>query len=538
MKFKSIALFLLLTQGLFAQSLQEGLVALDYNRYEQARNIFIKLTETEPTNGLNYYYLGQAYINLYKTDLAREAFSKGVNIDPNNPANYAGLGRLLLDDEKPAEAKVQFDKAITFGRAKDGRYKDVQSLVYTADAMSSADNKQLDEALKLINIALESNKKTYDMYIVAGDVYLELNDGGKSASMYEKAIDLEKSNPKAYVKVSEIWLRVKNAEATYTALKQATDLNSNYAPALKALAEYYYQTKNFEKAKTTFTKYLENSEPSLANKQRFARILYRSKEYKDALELINEILLVDKSDLYLYRLAAYCYYEQGVSIKDKDSATQLFTKGVELLNNFVKNIDPAKVISNDYEYLGKLYSRIPGNDSISIYYISKAIETDPTKLELIKEAANIYYKLKRFNEAVTYFEKYMSTASKITLVDYQLLGLSAYYSGQYNKCDSAYIKILEIKPDYTDGYYWRGLANSSLDPDYKETKAKENYEKFVSLAEATPEKYTSKLVVAYDYLGSYAITKDDNKLGKEYYLKVIKVDPKNQRALEILSQLK
>ena len=124
MKFKSIALFLLLTQGLFAQSLQEGLVALDYNRYEQARNIFIKLTETEPTNGLNYYYLGQAYINLYKTDLAREAFTKGVNIDPNNPANYAGLGRLLLDDEKPNEAKLQFDKAITFGRAKDGRYKE------------------------------------------------------------------------------------------------------------------------------------------------------------------------------------------------------------------------------------------------------------------------------------------------------------------------------------------------------------------------------------------------------------------------------
>jgi tetratricopeptide (TPR) repeat protein len=518
----------------FAQTINDGLQALDFERYEHARGIFTTLTQTEPANGANYYYLGQAYLNLYKTDSAAWAYNNGLKADPNNVMNYVGLGELALADEKKADAKIQFDKALSFSKAKDGRIKDINALRMVAAAMVSTDTKMVDEAVGYIEQALEIDKKNYDVLITAGDVYLEKNEGGKAATMYENAISIQKNNPKAYTKVSNIWLRVRNAEATKNELDRALAIDPNYAPALKNLAEFYSQSKQYVKAKETFVKYLQNSESSSANKARYARILFRNKEYAEVLNVILDLQQTDKSDVYLFRLAGYSYYEVGNETKD----TSKFRPGVDALEYFMITIDPKKILSNDYEYLGKLYSRIPGKDSLAVLNIAKAIETDPNKVELLKEAGMIYNKLKRFDQAIEYFEKYISVAPKVQLVDYQLLGLASYYGKQYPKADSAFAKILELKPDYVDGYYWRGAIAAQIDPTFKTPVAKDFYEKYLSLAEPTPDKYKKNLITVYNNMGYIYIQADNNAKAKEYYNKALELDPENKNAKEMLKQMK
>jgi tetratricopeptide (TPR) repeat protein len=518
----------------FAQTLSDGLQALDFERYENARNIFTTLTQQAPTNATNYYYLGQAYLNLYKLDSAAWAYNNGLKADPNNITNYVGMGELALANENVPEAKAQFEKALSFSKGKDGKSKDINALTMVAGAMVSTETKLVDEAVALIEQALEIDKKNYDVLITAGDVYLEKNDGGKAATMYENAISLQKNNPKAYTKVSGIWLRVKNAEATKTELDRALAIDPNYAPALKNLAEFYSQSKQYVKAKETFVKYLQNSEASSANKARFARILFRNKEYAEALNVITDLQTTDKSDLYLFRLAGYSYYEVGVEAKD----TSKFRPGVVSLEYFMANVDPKKILSNDYEYLGKLYSRIPDKDSLAVMYISKAIEMDPNKTELVKEAGMIFNKLRRFDQAIVYFERYIATTPKVQLVDYQLLGLASYYAKQYPKADSAFAKILELKPDYVDGYYWRGAIAAQMDPQFKTSIAKDFYEKYMSLAEPTPDKYKKNLINVYNNMGYIYIQADNNTKAKEFYNKVLALDPANQNAKDMLKQLK
>lgn len=526
------ALFILQVQ---AQSMTDGLLALDCEKYERARNIFTQITEKEPANGLAFYYLGQAYIQLLKPEMARETFQKGIIAEPNNPANYAGAGQMMLEEGKVTEAKQQFEKALGFSRTKDGRYKDVNAIRFVADAMISAENNKLtDDAVALIEAGLEVTKKTYDFYITAGDVYIEKNDGGKSATNYEKAAAMEKNNPKALVRVAYIWLKVRNAEATLNELNKVKDLDSNYAPGLKAYSEYYYLTRQFEKAKQTYARYLENSERSMANQSRFVRILFRTKEYKSTLALINELLASDKSDIYLYRMGGYSCYEIGNEMKD----TNYYRQGINMMSEFMKRVDPGKVLSNDYEYMGKLYSRMPGNDSLATYYIEKALETDPNKTELYKEAAIIYQKLKKFDKAVNCLETYIQNTSKVTAADYYLLGLNSYFSARYTKSDSAFARVNELKPDYADAYYWRGNCNAAMDPDYKDTLARYNYERYISLTESQPEKYKKNLIVSYEFLGSFAIQKDDTKAAKLYFNKIVAIDPQNTRAKDILKQLK
>lgn len=535
-KLSVVVLMAISSMATFAQTITDGLRALDFEQYEKARGIFTTLTQQEPTKGANFYYLGQAQWNLYKENEARAAYTAGIAAEPTNPMNHAGLGELALANDKIDEAKVHFEKALSFNRAKDGRYKDINALIFVANAMISTDTKLTTEAVKLADAAVELDKKNYEALITTGDVYLEKDpsNAGPAAVMYENAIALQKNNPKAYTRVSNIWLRVKNAEATKSALDRALEIDPNYAPALKNLAEYYSLSKQYAKAKETFEKYLQNSEPSNANKARFARILFRNKEYGEALNIITELQQTDKSDLYLFRLAGYSYYEVGNETKD----TSKFQPGINALEFFMANIDAKKILSNDYEYLGKLYSRIKGQDSLAILYINKAVEMDPNKIELVKETAMIYYKLKHFDQAVVNFEKYIAATPKVLLVDYQILGLAAYYGKEYAKSDSAYAKLLELKPDYADGYYWRGAIAAGLDPNFKTTAAKDFWEKYLSLTEATPEKYKKNLISTYNNLGVYYIQTDNNAKAKEYYNKTLTLDPDNKEAKERLKQLK
>lgn len=536
-KIKLLTLFVLTSPVLFAQTLQDGVQAIDYDKFEQAKSIFTQLTQKEPTNGLNFYYLGIAQINLFNPTAAREAFTNGVAADPNQAANYAGLGRLLLEEGKTAEARAQFDKALSISRDKSGRIKDVNAVIVVAAAMIAPDNKLTDEAIKLVDVAIENEKKpNYDLLVIAGDVYLEKNEAGKAASLYEKAIALQDKNPKAYVRVSEIWLRVRNAEATRTELDRAIAINPDYAPALKAQAEYYYLTRQFDKAKSTYEKYLSNSEPSLANKQRFARMLFRAKDYQNAVPVIDEIFTTDQSDIYLYRLKGYSMFELSTTEKDSLMVIKLINGSIDAINTFIKKIAADKVIGSDYEYLGKAYVKL-GNDSLAILNFNKAVEVDPTKIELYREAGMAFYKMKKMQEASRFLTLLVS-GGNATMVDYQILGLSSIYSGQYAQADEAFATILTQKADYADGYYWRGVANASLDPEYKLETAKTNYEQFIALAEATPDKNKTKLINSYEYMGSYYIYKDQNKLAKEYFNKILAIDPTNKKAMDVLKQIK
>lgn len=516
-----------------AQTLQDGLRALDFDKYESARNIFTSLTKTAPADGDNWYYLGQSYLNLYKDDSAKWAYNEGVKAAPANASNYAGLGELLMAENKKAEAKAQFDKALSFSRGRDGIVKDPKALRLVASAMVSTENKITDEALGYIRAALEIAPKDYDVLIAAGDVYLEMNNGGEAATQYERAEAIEPKNPKAFTRVAAIWLRVRNAEQTLTDLNKALAIDPNYAPALKLMSELYYKSKKYDKAKEYYTKYLQNSEASIANRTRFARILFNSKEYEDALQQILDIQKTDKSDIYMNRLAGYSYYEVGAAGKD----TSKFRPGAAALETFMAKIDPSKIVASDYEYLGKLYSRIPGKDSLAIANMQKALEMAPEKVELNKEAAAVFSRLKKFDQAVVYYETYMAKTDKITPADYYLLGIAAYYGKQYTKADTAFAKLIETKPDYADGYYWRGNTQANIDTEAKDTLAKYNYEKYISMVEATPEKAKKNLINSYDYIAKYYVKQEKNAIAKNYLNKILALDPNNKEAKELIKGL-
>lgn len=526
----------LLTGVTFAQTAEDGIRALDFDRYEYARNVFTNLTQTEPTKGANYFYLGQSYLNLFKPDSALWAYNKGVQAEPNNFMNYVGLGELMLEDNKNNEAEGYFDKALSFSKGRDGRSKDVNALRLVSQAMiSPEENRMIDAAHEHITRALELDKNNYEAIITAGDVSLLKNPGqaGGAADLYERAISLNPKNPKAYTRISYIWLSVKNAEATNDALQRALAVDANYAPALKNLSEYYYQTRQFAKAKETYVRYLENSETSLGNKKRFARILFRNKEYEEALNEINSIMQADQSDIFLYRLMGYSCYEVAEAKKD----TTKYKPGLDAMETFLAKVNEKKVIISDYEYIARLNAKISGNEAAVINAFNKAISMEGSKIETIVEAAQVTSKLKKYQESSDFYSLYFSKITKNDLPNLVRFGIVCMNSKQLVKADSIFNRVIEIKPDYSESYFYKGNINSTFSEPDKAQLAKESYEKFILLVEATPDKFKSKLITAYAYLRYFYIQKEDKANIKLYNDKILVLDAENKEALDIKKAL-
>jgi predicted Zn-dependent protease len=541
-----LALLLLNFQSLRAQQLEAGMKALDFEKYEQARSIFKSMIQQEPTNGILYYYLGQTYTNLIQLDSAEMTYQNGISNAPTHASNYAGLGELRLMEGKKDLALVQFNKALSFSKTRNGVVTDIQTLELVASAMvNNAQDKMLDSAEQLVVMGYEQNKKNYSFLVAAGDVYLERNDGGNAATFYERAIALEPNNPKAYSRVAVIWLRVKNYEAAQTDLNRAFEKDPNYASAWKYQAELHYAKRNFAKAKEAYTNYLNNSEPSTANQIRFARILFLSKDYESALEKIEEIQKTDKKNKLLFKLKAYSIYEIIANKTDTAKANA----GLEAMNVYFSSTDSSKITATDYLYLGRLESKVVGKDSLASAHMSKALSIDPTQVEVYADIAKLLNKQKKFKDAGDMFKKYIGLAKKVTVVDYYLMGRAYYFGKSYYDSDSAFAKVNEMKADYADAYYWRGMSLSALDPESKTDLPKPLMDKYIELQtadavkfEANKEKWKKDLVNAYSYLGYYYLVRDkvaDSKIkARENYKKVLELDPENVNAKKVLSELK
>jgi len=107
---------MVLTQQLRAE-MQEGIRALNRERYESARKTFAKVSRKAPGNSDVVYFLGVTELGLQHPDVARENFQRALSLDPNNELALVSLGQMQLQGGAPADAVIPLEKAVSLGRA-------------------------------------------------------------------------------------------------------------------------------------------------------------------------------------------------------------------------------------------------------------------------------------------------------------------------------------------------------------------------------------------------------------------------------------
>src|ERR1041385_6498356 len=79
-----------------AQTLPDAIRLLDGEQYEKAKAMLKQLIASEPTNGDNFYYLGDLLLKTDDPDSAKIIFQKGIDINATNPLVHVGMAKYLF----------------------------------------------------------------------------------------------------------------------------------------------------------------------------------------------------------------------------------------------------------------------------------------------------------------------------------------------------------------------------------------------------------------------------------------------------------
>ncbi len=577
--------------GLRAQTtdLDKAITATKNERYDRADSILQIVAKNAPTSKV-YFMLGEnTLFNFFSDSIsnslkaitteAKEYFNKGVTLNANDPLNYVGLARVasLTGDKNTAEQMRLKAKSFLLPYKKVSKIPNPKEYAYTLAKLAESYIvfEQVDTALALPSIreALTIDPTNGDIYIIAGDIYLLVNNGSLAIKNYNKAQDLDLKSPIANMKIGSIYFKGRNLPAAIPYYEQAIALDKNYAPAYLQLGQLYSKAAKLKESKEYFETYLRLTNQNIPAKIQYAIALYYSKNYAEVIKNVEDILAVDQSRTYLNRLAGYSCYEMGN-----------YPQALSYMDRLFANLTADRILQKDYTYYArilvkknqgytKIYSELDKaeadltrqkdkteslkgpakekekaneeplaakvaeiqgrltaadkelNKAYEAY--EKAITFGEENLNLIQEKAYSQYNNKRFTDAADTWKRSLSKGKDSE--EYMLQIGKAYYQGKdYDKADDMFNQLNAKYPDYLPGYSMSARNAFAKDPDYKLGLAKPKFIALISKASSDSVKNYNEILDALVFLGYNALQADNYELAKAYYTRMANLDPKNE----------
>ncbi len=439
-------------------------------------------------------------------------------------------------------------------------------------------------ALPLIRQAITIDSKNPEIYLTAGDIYMMANDGSNAIRNYNLAQFADPQSPTAAMKIGYVYFKARAFPQAISNFEDAINLNANYAPAYRELGQLYWRAGRLDQSKENFKKYLDLTAGNIPAKVRYVNSLFYAGDYEEVIKNVEEILAVDQSRGYMNRLAGYSYYEKEnpdydmalsymeklFSVVDKDALLQKdhhYMARILVRQNqeYIKNLDELTSLKNQLsreksrmaaataankakfavtvDELTKKVSDLEGKVAAADKELDRAFQefelafnakrTDPnapmTNVEkaILSEKASNYYTFRRYEGAARTWAKLIDPSKENNLNDYMLIARAFYNAEKFKSSDSILNIVIQRSPDYLPAHAQVARTYNRLDPDFKTGIARPKFEKYLSIAAKDSLKNTNEMIEAMSYLGYYNMETGNFAKAKDYYNRMISLDPKN-----------
>jgi len=488
------------------------LVEIDQSK--KGLDVLTKAASTYPASPAVFYNLGLQQLKANKRQEALQSFDKGLAADPKDALNLAGKGHLAMLENNAAKAKLDFDKALSMTKSKNVEVMQAVARGYLVDP------KKANETITLLNTAKSKDDHNAETMILLGDAYLQLNDGGKAVSAYESAGSLDAKSALAHYKVGRVYLRSRNYDAAQEAFSKAITIDPNYALAYKEQGELYYQMSKGAEAVAAYEKFISLTESPENYQSKVAFYYLMAKNFTKANEIFKQLVAKDSTNATILKYYGVSQYESKDSVGAQSTFEQYLAKQ-----------KPELIEAADYNYYGKVLLK-QRKDSLAMQAFEKSVTMEPKQPNIHETMASTYFAMKKFPESVTSYRK-LFEYRKPTSQDLFNLGRSQYYAEEYEKSDSTFAALTILQPTMNVVDMWAARSKAAQDSTSENGLAKPYYEKLVqkvSTAATKSKNDNAMLTEAYLYLGYYNYLKGQNSAAKEFYQKVLAIDPTNEKA--------
>ncbi len=509
--------------ALLAQNVDQGKKFLYYERYKSAREQFEKAIAANPNNLEAVYWLGQTLLEEKNPDkdpaAAKDLYQKALATNGSAPLILIGMGQIALVENNVNDAKQRFETAISLTKAKD-----IEVLNRVAAANVNTKAGDANYAIEKLNTATQIKKfNDANTFLIMGDAYRKLVDGGGAVTAYQKALAIDPKLAAAKYRIGKIYLTQGNKEFFIPAFEDAVQLDPNFAPALYDLFIYYYYHSDVDKASEYFDKYLAVSDPGANNDYDRTSMLYIRKKYPETIAASQAKItaLGDKADPRYYKLIAYAYNDQGDSANAKTFLDQYFAKQ-----------KPEGFVPMDYTFRAQVLAKFPGNETEAFKSYETAIQLDTVlqeKLKLMADAAALAKKVGDRADQAKFLGMIYYTDPRANKTDLYNYGFAYYQAKNYDSAIAVFGAYKTKFPDEVFGYFWAARSNNGIDTTAEKGAALDDYVKLVDVAKkADSVKYKSMIIESYLYqAGYYNNVKKDKPTAIDYLQKVLDIDPTN-----------
>lgn len=399
-------------------------------------------------------------------------------------------------------------------------------------------NKNPEMAKKFVEMAIARNDKYAPAFILAGDIAVNADDGGKAAEMYQQAKYFDPKNPEAYYKYANV-LRGRSPEEAVSNLEELRTQRPDVAvDAL--IGRIYYISNLLSKSMKSYEK-VDKSKLEDIDITNYAMAGYLTQKRQNSIDMALYGLSKNPRCAAWNRLVFYNYTDEGKVEEALKYADKLFNAS-----------DSAKITGFDYTYYGQAYLGAKQYDN-AIEMFKKALEANKDNAKLAnnnrKSLSDVCVDKGDYAAAIEYYEEYLKNKENPTATD--LAGLGTIYTSlgatqkgtqqtaTYLKADAVYKELGEKFPANIDfANFLRARVNSNMDPDTKKGLAKPFYEALANSLSANTNRDNvdnTRLVEAYRYLGYYYLLQNKKALANSYWKKVLEIDPQNETAKQALS---
>ena len=470
-----------------------------------------KAIEKQPNLAEAHANLGSVYVKQQQWDKAVASYQTATKLQPNFASAYRALAEIYHQIDKPELAASCWYKAFTL------KPEWATDLEYLKLAKTLLTYNQKKEAIACYEQSLKFNPNLSQAHHNLGEIYSGEEKWQAAISSYQKAIKLNPKFSWSHHSLGKAFANTQQWEKAIFSYQEALKLNPQAAVTYHCLGDALIQQKQLDAAITAYQKAIELQPETWVVHHKLANLFQEKGELDAAIPTYHEAIKLNPNFLWSYynlgetlielqrwneAVLAYLYafkinqelpsiHEQLGYALEKQSQSNL-KETINYYSQIIQNPQqqkptPIKELSIQpeapefYLKLGNLLGQKNlFNPAIIIYNIGLQVQQNHP--EITSKLAQLENKKNQLHQELTDCQNTINKNPKKFIPHYKL-GNILLKLQKLNQAAEAYLKAIQIKPEYPWFFFYSNLLNFLI----KQGKLQQVLKFFQKITQENPE---------------------------------------------------